>query len=197
MKLGSKLLLQTVLPAVTAVSLLLAIVTLVASSALQDAAERALAAVAEARREDIHNHLERMRDDIVSMGNAPAVIAAMQQFAAAFAACGARADSQIQPLYDRDAQHTASHTANNACRRGYQQAHGEHDVFFRRRHASYGWQDMLLVDPQGHVVYSLLKDHDFATNLFTGPWKDSGLARVAMSTRPSRHCVMAIAGTLS
>ncbi len=175
MKLGSKLLLQTVLPAVTAVSLLLAIVTLVASSALQDAAERALAAVAEARREDIHNHLERMRDDIVSMGNAPAVIAAMQQFAAAFAACGARADSQLQPLYDRDAQHTA----NNACRRGYQQAHGEHDVFFRRRHASYGWQDMLLVDPQGHVVYSLLKDHDFATNLFTGPWKDSGLARVA------------------
>ncbi len=87
MKLGSKLLLQTVLPAVLAVSLLLAIVTLVASKALQESAERGLAAVAEARREDLRNHLERMRDDIVSMGNAPAVIAAMQQFSAAFAAC--------------------------------------------------------------------------------------------------------------
>ena len=137
MKLGSKLLLQTVLPAIAAVSLLLAIVTLVARNALQDAAERALVAVAEARREDIHNHLERMRDDIVGMGNAPAVIAAMQQFAAAFAACGASADSQLQQLYDSDAEHAAG-PANNPCRRGYQQAHGEHDVFFRRRHAVYG-----------------------------------------------------------
>ena len=91
MKLGSKLLLQTVLPAVAAVSLLLAIVTLVTGNALQEAAERALAAVVEARREDIHNHFERMRNDIVSMGNAPAVVTAMQQFAAAFAACGASA----------------------------------------------------------------------------------------------------------
>ncbi len=181
MKLGSKLLLQTVLPAVLAVSLLLVIVTLVASKALQESAERGLAAVAEARREDLRNHLERMRDDIVSMGNAPAVIAAMQQFSAAFAACGARADSQLQPLYDSNVPHTANsaNSASHPCRHGYQQAHGEHDVFFRRRHAVYGWQDMLLVDPQGHVVYSLLKDHDFATNLFTGPWKDSGLARVA------------------
>ncbi|MCQ1551329.1 MAG: response regulator [Candidatus Accumulibacter phosphatis] len=179
MKLGSKLLLQTVLPAIAAVSLLLAIVTLVARNALQDAAERALAAVAEARREDIHNHFERMRNDIVSMGNAPAVIAAMQQFATAFAACGANADSQLQQLYDSDAEHAAS-LANNPCRRGYQQAHREHDVFFRRRHAVYGWKDILLVDRQGHVVYSLLKDHDFATNLFTGPWKDSSLARVAV-----------------
>ena len=178
MKLGSKLLLQTVLPAVAAVSLLLAIVTLVTGNALQEAAERALAAVVEARREDIHNHFERMRDDIIGMGNAPAVVTAMQQFAAAFAACGASADTQLQQLYDRDAEQAAS-PANNPCRRGYQQVHGEHDVFFRRRHVSYGWHDMLLVDPQGHVVYSLLKAHDFATNLFTGPWKNSGLARVA------------------
>ena len=104
MKLGSKLVLQTVLPAVAAVAILLAIVTQVTSSALRDAAERGLAAVAEARREDLQNHLERMRGDIVAMGNAPAVIEAMRQFSAAFAACGASADTQLQQFYDTDVQ---------------------------------------------------------------------------------------------
>jgi hypothetical protein len=108
MKLGSKLVLQTVLPAVAAVAILLAIVTQVTSSALRDAAERGLAAVAEARREDLQNHLERMRDDIVAMGNAPAVIEATRQFSAAFAACGTAADTQLQQFYDNDVQAAGS-----------------------------------------------------------------------------------------
>ena len=101
MKLGSKLILQTVLPAVVAVSVLLGIVTLVTSNALQDAAERSLAAVAEARREEVHSYLHRMQQDIVSMGSAPAVIEALGAFSAAFAACGSAADSQLQQLYTR------------------------------------------------------------------------------------------------
>jgi CheY-like chemotaxis protein/signal transduction histidine kinase len=186
MKLGSKLVLQTVLPAVAAVAILLAIVTQVTSSALRDAAERGLAAVAEARREDLQNHLERMRDDIVAMGNAPAVIEATRQFSAAFAACGAGADTQLQQFYDSDVQAAGSnpgvvlqHASGNACRSGYAQAHAENDGFFRKRHAAYGWYDMLLVDSKGNVVYSLRKDNDFATNLLNGPWKDTGLARAA------------------
>jgi len=186
MKLGSKLVLQTVLPAVAAVAILLAIVTQVTNSALRDAAERGLAAVAEARREDLQNHLERMRDDIVTMGNAPAVIEATRQFSAAFAACGTDAGTQLQQFYDSDVQAAGSnpgmdlqHASGNACRSGYALAHAENDGFFRKRHAAYGWYDMLLVDSKGNVVYSLRKDNDFATNLLTGPWKDTGLARAA------------------
>ncbi|MGR9013520.1 MAG: response regulator [Gammaproteobacteria bacterium] len=51
------------------------------------------------------------------------------------------------------------------------------EVFFSRSREIYDWDDMLLIDPQGNVVYSLKKEPDFATNLITGPWRNTGLAR--------------------
>ncbi|WP_300031602.1 methyl-accepting chemotaxis protein [uncultured Roseobacter sp.] len=39
-----------------------------------------------------------------------------------------------------------------------------------------GYYDIFLIDPEGNLVYSVFKENDFATNLQTGPWKDSGLA---------------------
>lgn len=42
----------------------------------------------------------------------------------------------------------------------------------------FGFYDIFLIDNSGNVVYSVFKELDFATNLDTGPWKDSGLAEV-------------------
>ncbi|MDX5350977.1 MAG: HAMP domain-containing protein, partial [Paracoccaceae bacterium] len=44
--------------------------------------------------------------------------------------------------------------------------------------AAMGYQDVLLIARDGTVVYTVRKDPDFATNLGTGPWRDTGLARV-------------------
>lgn len=192
MKLGSKLVLQTVLPALLAVAVLLAIVTHVASTALQGAAERGLAAVADSRREEIRSYLERMQHDIVTMGNAPAVIEAIGAFSAAFSACGNAAGSHLQQLYANAGE--APGGRPGACQTGYTQAHARHDAFFRQRHLAYGWHDMLLIDSAGNVVYSLRKDNDFATNLLTGAWQDSGLARAAaMALRQAVSGVPAVA----
>jgi signal transduction histidine kinase len=38
--------------------------------------------------------------------------------------------------------------------------------------------DIFMIDLEGNVVYSTFKEKDFATNLITGPYSDSGLARV-------------------
>ncbi|MDH5778389.1 MAG: cache domain-containing protein, partial [Gammaproteobacteria bacterium] len=38
--------------------------------------------------------------------------------------------------------------------------------------------DVYLVNPKGHVVYSMKKNIDFGTNLKTGPFKDTALGRV-------------------
>ncbi len=186
MKLGSKLVVQTVLPAVIAVSVLLAIVSQVASTALQSAAEHALAAVADARREELRSYLARMEDDIRTMGDAPAVIQALGDFSAAFVACGGSADTDLQQLFDgsgalstADRGQGLRRAPGSACRNRYGQVHADHDAFFRKRHTSYGWYDMLLVDLEGNVVYSVRNENDFATNLLTGPWKETGLARAA------------------
>jgi CheY-like chemotaxis protein len=177
MTLRSKLL----LPAVLAVSVLLVIVTQVTRSALESAAERSLEAVAEARREDLQSYFERMRGDLVATGSAPAVIDALRQFSAVFAACGANAGSELRQHYELTASNGGQTppAAGSACRKAYQQAHDARDPFFRQRYAAYGWDDILLVDREANVVYSLRKEPDFASNLRHGPWHTSGLARVA------------------
>ncbi|WP_299733072.1 methyl-accepting chemotaxis protein [uncultured Tateyamaria sp.] len=40
------------------------------------------------------------------------------------------------------------------------------------------YYDIFLFDPEGNLVYSVFKENDYATNLLTGPWKDSGLGQV-------------------
>lgn len=41
-----------------------------------------------------------------------------------------------------------------------------------------GYYDFFLISPAGDIHYSVLKEDDYATNLVTGPYKDTGLARV-------------------
>ena len=40
------------------------------------------------------------------------------------------------------------------------------------------YYDVFLIDTDGNVVFTVTKEADFATNLRTGPWQDSGLARM-------------------
>ncbi|MBK8619612.1 MAG: PAS domain S-box protein [Anaerolineales bacterium] len=51
---------------------------------------------------------------------------------------------------------------------------------FRHHSQAYAWGDIFLIDTHGNVVFSLLKNADFATNLASGPLKESGLARAVV-----------------
>lgn len=46
-----------------------------------------------------------------------------------------------------------------------------------------GYYDFFLIGPGGDVYYSVEKEPDYATNLLTGPWRDSGLAQVFVRAR--------------
>ena len=46
-----------------------------------------------------------------------------------------------------------------------------------------GFDDVLLVDASGNVIYAVAKDIDFATNLVDGPLKGTGLAKAYLATR--------------
>jgi hypothetical protein len=41
-----------------------------------------------------------------------------------------------------------------------------------------GYYDFFLIGPEGDVFYSVAKEKDYATNLVSGQWRDSGLAKV-------------------
>ncbi len=41
----------------------------------------------------------------------------------------------------------------------------------------YGYYDLVLISPEGDVLFSVGKEHDLGTNLLSGPYKESGLAK--------------------
>jgi methyl-accepting chemotaxis protein len=59
----------------------------------------------------------------------------------------------------------------------YSTVHAQAHPEFRAVQQNYGYYDVFLIDTEGNVVYSVFKEADFATNLLTGDWKDTGLAR--------------------
>ena len=66
---------------------------------------------------------------------------------------------------------------------GYDLHHQYYHPLFAQFLEGFDLYDVFLIEPeQGNVVYSVFKEIDFATSVFNGPHRDSGLARIARST---------------
>lgn len=72
----------------------------------------------------------------------------------------------------------------------YSQTHRQYHPPIRKFLEKFGYYDIFLVDAEtGFIVYSVFKEVDYATNLKTGPYKDSGIGKVfkkaLMTTDPN------------
>jgi PAS domain S-box-containing protein/diguanylate cyclase (GGDEF)-like protein len=59
---------------------------------------------------------------------------------------------------------------------GYSREHDDIHIYLYKLLISNGFYDLFLIDPSGNIIYSVMKEADFATNLLTGPYKDTGLS---------------------
>ncbi|OOF26402.1 hypothetical protein BZJ19_04535 [Salinivibrio proteolyticus] len=57
----------------------------------------------------------------------------------------------------------------------YDQVHQHYHPNYQRYAETFGYQDILLVDANGRIVYSVAKEIDFGTSLFAGPYATSGM----------------------
>ncbi len=67
----------------------------------------------------------------------------------------------------------------------YDQAHETHHPLLRRYLRQFGYYDLLLVGANGDVVYSVFKEIDYATNLLSGPHRESKLSQAFRKTLES------------
>lgn len=65
----------------------------------------------------------------------------------------------------------------------YSRIHARYHPIFRNIIKRFGYYDMFLISPQGTVVYTVYKETDFTTNLTTGPYSESNLARLVAQVR--------------
>jgi len=64
----------------------------------------------------------------------------------------------------------------------YSDIHVQHHPIWRNILEEFGRNDLFMVNPNGDVIYSVLKNVDVGTNLVDGPYSNTGLARVYKKT---------------
>lgn len=133
----------------------------------------------ESRRENVERYFDRVDNIMALLGNGRIVQDALQDFAVAFDELGEQKTESLQRQYISENPNPLG--SKHALLRAkeeiwYNELHERYHEWIRGALRTADLYDIFLVSMEGDVVYTVLKESDFATNLITGPYKDSELA---------------------
>ncbi|MEM6490674.1 MAG: cache domain-containing protein, partial [Pseudomonadota bacterium] len=177
--------LRLTIPALAALASLLATVVsgLIAFSMSADALQQKgydnLAAILESRASETRRYFGGVEQDLRLLSSQTFVIDALDEFSEGFRNYGEEAGQVLQRLYIDDNPNPIGEKQmlNSAGDGGlYDFAHSKHHASLRTFQEERGYYDLFLFNTEGDLVYSVFKERDYATNMDTGPWKDSDLA---------------------
>jgi methyl-accepting chemotaxis protein len=138
-----------------------------------------LEVIIENRAEMLSDYFSRLAEETGSLGSDPTTIAAVGAFQDSY---GLMIDSAgLQQAYIDDNPNPASQRDlldQAPASIPYHFQHGRFHPFFRQIVTNDGLHDLVILNPQGDLMYSVKKGSDYATNLVNGPYADSGLAAV-------------------
>lgn len=122
-----------------------------------------------------------IESDLIALSASPATSDAVAAFSQSWEALGNTAGSSLTKSYINDNPHEtgSKHLLDRAT--GDATYHGEHDRYhpgLRTLIETKGYYDAFLISPTGDIVYSVFKEMDYATNLVSGAYKDSGLGEI-------------------
>ncbi|WP_209316616.1 methyl-accepting chemotaxis protein [Pseudoroseicyclus tamaricis] len=148
-------------------------------SASVETARENFVQVVEQRSRDLLDLFERIDEDLLVLAQSSETITAAQRFSGAFALMGDAATDELQRDYIENNPYPPEERQ--------QMLRADAPTPYNMNHAAYhptiaalreakGFYDIFLIDPRGNLVYSVFKEADFATNLLTGPYAESGLA---------------------
>lgn len=151
-----------------------------AAEELQQSAGIALIALRESRATSLESYLTSIEQDLDVVSSSLEVREALDGLSHAY--------TQVGPEVLRTAYIGKKDDEPRDTVGVYQSAHSMFHPWFELIRQVRGYYDVFLVNAKGDLVYTVEKEQDFATNLLTGEWKDTGLARVvraALKTNPS------------
>lgn len=112
----------------------------------------------------------------------PEIIRAQKQFASVWqSSTSMPAARRLKELYVRENPHQEGAYRNlDDAGDGstYSAVHSDIHPMVKLFVTQRGYYDVFLIGPAGNIFYSVEKEADFATNLNTGPWKESSLGKV-------------------
>lgn len=104
---------------------------------------------------------------------------AFLELSRAWTAMGPGQDSKIYKYYVTD-NPLAKEQRHEYMGDDWSEYGAKHKVYNRKLNdmvSEYGFYDVFFINNNGDIIYSAFKESDFATNLNTGPWKDTDLAK--------------------
>jgi len=143
---------------------------LTARNTLNNEAFRALEAVRELKTNGIARLLNVWRVDVEDVSTDPSAIDGVVRMAAGFRELGAE---RLIRLYGGKQEVTDAGDGSD-----YSVSHFEQSQFYPFYLPIHGYLDVFLVDPAGNVVFTWTKRPVYATNLETGPYRETNLATV-------------------
>lgn len=143
--------------------------------------EWALLSVLNARASALSEHLEALEEETLLLAQNDTILNAMAAFDAAFDAIGEDSRFQLRRSYITDNPYSVRQRyrlADDGRDTPYSLTHNRYHKAIHTLTSPRGLYDAFLVNKRGDLVYSVLKEQDFGTNLITGPWRETGLSRV-------------------
>lgn len=142
--------------------------------------EKSFLATLEYRRQNLESVLDSTRKDLMLQAESPTILTALNSFSLAWHMSGGGQTDRFQSTYVTENPHPAGKRdalISSGDGSQYDRAHQQFHPYFRQVLQSNDYRDVYLVDVDGNVVYSVFKEADYATNLSTGPWRDTHLAQ--------------------
>lgn len=149
-----------------------------AKTTLDDAARTRLQVALETRSASVSVWHRTLAKEVIAETSSPSTRRSISEFIGAWAALPGNKSEFLKEHFKADEPKDAKTPAVvdfSAVQTDYSRRH-------RRRHPHYetvmernSYFDVFLFDPEGNLVYSVLKEADFATNFMSGEYKDTGL----------------------
>ena len=155
--------------------------------AVQKTTEKELQGLRIAIQMSLQSYLGTIKEDLIINSKSPSTLLAFESFNQAWQALeGINKTQYLQDKYITDNSNEAGKKhLLDAAQDGslYSEKHAEFHPFLREVLERHEYYDIFLVNAEGDVIYTVYKELDFATNLISGQWKDSGLASVFKSIK--------------
>lgn len=159
-------------------------------------AERELFLFMSLRLATLEASLEQLRSEMALWSDFGRLKDSLGQYVAAWERLGSDAGPRLHRLYveenpfPEDQRHLLNDAGDGSV---YSALHAERQPGIDEFLQIHRYHDVFMTDADGNVIYSYLKEPDFATNLVTGPWSATGLAAAfQQSTQASSKDYVAV-----
>jgi diguanylate cyclase (GGDEF)-like protein len=151
------------------------------ASSMELAAQEKLKSLLASRKSALTQYFDSTIYEVGFQGKNPLIIDAIEDLNQAWMSLGAGQEEKLRTLYIEKNPFEASkrHLYLNA------DDNSQYSFFHRKKHPLLStltnidsYYDLFLINTQGDLIYSVDKEIDFATNLKTGPWRETQLARL-------------------